>query len=301
MASIRARIFNRFLRRMVRESGLTGVQGLETARKKEAEGGGFLGLFLRNNRAGEKVSLEGQGGPISGEWVGSQIAPQVLLYLHGGGYFFGSVETHRSMVAKICKLAGVRALVIDYRLAPENPYPAAIEDAETAYDFLIEQGVKPEAMLLAGDSAGGGLSLALMQKLREHGKAQPRAVALFSPWTDLTLSGKSYTERYDRDPMIDANSIPEAIDFYCANQDKKNPLISPLFADLKGLPPMLVQVGTEEVLFDDSEKLVKKAKKAGVKAELEIWEGMPHVFQMAHGFVPEAQAALKNVAQFFNR
>tara|TARA_B110000971_G_C20033548_1_gene512863 strand:- start:1697 stop:2557 length:861 start_codon:yes stop_codon:yes gene_type:complete len=286
---------------MVRQSGLTGAQGLAMARKREADGGGLLGKLLRNNQVGEKVTIGNSDGEISGEWVGSKVATQTLLYLHGGGYFFGSVETHRSMVKKLCKLANIRALMIDYRLAPENPYPAAIEDAEAAYDFLIEQGVKADTMLLAGDSAGGGLSLALVQKLREHGKAQPRAVALLSPWTDLTSSGKSYTERYDRDPMIDAKSIPEAIDFYCANQDKKNPLISPLFADLKGLPPMFVQVGTEEVLFDDSNSLVKKAKKAGVKAELEIWDGMPHVFQIAHGFVPEAQAALKNMAQFFNR
>ena len=301
MASIRSKIFNIFLRRMVRETGLTGAAGLEVVRQREADGGGFLGKLLRSNNIGEKVTVRGPYAEFSGEWVGDETASETLLYLHGGGYFFGGVETHRSMVKKICKLSGLRALVIDYRLAPENPYPAAIEDAEAAYDFLVEQGVRPETLLLAGDSAGGGLSLALMQKLRENDKPQPRAVALMSPWTDLTMSGKSYKERYDRDPMIDAEKIVDAIDFYCPNQDKKNPLISPLFADLSGFPPMFVQVGSEEVLFDDSEKLVQKAKKAGIQTEFEIWDGMPHVFQMAHGFVPESQAALKNMAGFFNR
>ncbi|MDG1691340.1 MAG: alpha/beta hydrolase [Alphaproteobacteria bacterium] len=301
MASIRSKIFNIFLRRMVRETGLTGAAGLEVVRQREADGGGFLGKLLRSNNIGEKVTIRGPYAEFSGEWVGDETASETLLYLHGGAYFFGGVETHRSMVKKICKLSGLRALVIDYRLAPENPYPAAIEDAEAAYDFLVEQGVRPETLLLAGDSAGGGLSLALMQKLRENDKPQPRAVALMSPWTDLTMSGKSYKERYDRDPMIDAEKIVDAIDFYCPNQDKKNPLISPLFADLTGFPPMFVQVGSEEVLFDDSEKLVQKAKKAGIQTEFEIWDGMPHVFQMAHGFVPESQAALKNMAGFFNR
>jgi acetyl esterase/lipase len=301
MASIRSKIFNIFLRRMVRETGLTGAAGLEVVRQREADGGGFLGKLLRSNNIGEKVTIRGPYAEFSGEWVGDETASETLLYLHGGAYFFGGVETHRSMVKKICKLSGLRALVIDYRLAPENPYPAAIEDAEAAYDFLVEQGVRPETLLLAGDSAGGGLSLALMQKLRENDKPQPRAVALMSPWTDLTMSGKSYKERYDRDPMIDAEKIVDAIDFYCPNQDKKNPLISPLFADLTGFPPMFVQVGSEEVLFDDSEKLVQKAKKAGIQTEFEIWDGMAHVFQMAHGFVPESQAALKNMAGFFNR
>jgi monoterpene epsilon-lactone hydrolase len=301
MASIRSKIFNIFLRRMVRETGLTGAAGLEVVRQREADGGGFLGKLLRSNNIGEKVTIRGPYAEFTGEWVGDETASETLLYLHGGAYFFGGVETHRSMVKKICKLSGLRALVIDYRLAPENPYPAAIEDAEAAYDFLVEQGVRPETLLLAGDSAGGGLSLALMQKLRENDKPLPRAVALMSPWTDLTMSGKSYKERYDRDPMIDAEKIVDAIDFYCPNQDKKNPLISPLFADLIGFPPMFVQVGSEEVLFDDSEKLVQKAKKAGIQTEFEIWDGMPHVFQMAHGFVPESQAALKNMAGFFNR
>ena len=140
-----------------------------------------------------------------------------------------------------------------------------------------------------------------MQKLREHGKAQPKAVALLSPWTDMTISGRSHQERADRDPMIDVEQMPQAIDWYCPNQDKKNPLISPVFADLAGFPPMFVQVGSEEVLFDDSTRLVENAEKADVDAELQIWPDMPHVHQIAHRFVPEAKAALRDIAGFFNR
>ena len=238
---------------------------------------------------------------MDAEWIGEQDADRTLLYLHGGGYVLGSIDTHRSMVTRLCKFAGIRGLIVDYRLAPEHPFPSAIEDAEQAYDYLIENGVAPEKMLLAGDSAGGGLSLALMQTLREHGKAQPKAVALLSPWTDLTISGRSHKERAERDPMIDVERMPQAIDWYCPNQDKKNPLISPVFADLAGFPPLFVQVGSEEVLFDDSTRLVENAEKADVDAELQIWPDMPHVHQIAHRFVPEAKAALRDIAGFFNR
>jgi monoterpene epsilon-lactone hydrolase len=297
MASIRARLYSRLLRRALR-SGLLpdGIDGLQMARSGENRGGA-LSLIMGSDKPGSAFKI----GAMDAEWVGAQQSDRTLLYLHGGGYVLGSIETHRSMVTRLCNFAGIRGLIIDYRLAPEHPYPSAIEDAETAYDYLIENDVRPDKMLLAGDSAGGGLSLALMQKLREHGKAQPKAVALLSPWTDLTISGRSHKERAERDPMIDVERMPQAIDWYCPNQDKKNPLISPVFADLTGLPPMFVQVGSEEVLFDDSTRLVENAEKAGVEAELQIWPDLPHVHQIAHRFVPEAKAALRDIAGFFNR
>lgn len=297
MASIRSRIYSHLLRRALR-SGLLpeGIEGLEMARAGENRKG-FLSLIMGRANQGQKLKV----GNMDAEWVGDMDARRTLLYLHGGGYILGSIETHRAMVSKLCRFAGVRGLIVDYRLAPEHPFPAAIEDAEEAYDFLIAEGVSPDNMLLAGDSAGGGLSLALMQNLRAHDKAQPKAVALMSPWTDMTMSGKSITTHYDRDPMIDAEKMPLAIDWYGPNQDKKNPLISPVFADMTGFPPMFVQVGTEEVLFDDSTRLVDNAKKAKVDAELQIWQDMPHVHQIAHAFVPEAKAALRDIAGFFNR
>ena len=297
MASIRARLFSHLLRRALR-SGLLpdGVEGLQMVRNGENRGK-ILSMIMGQAEPGAAIKI----GTMDAEWVGDENADRTLLYLHGGGYVLGSIDTHRSMVTRLCKFAGIRGLIVDYRLAPEHPYPSAIEDAEEAYDYLIEKGVTPEKMLLAGDSAGGGLSLALMQKLREHGKAQPKAVALLSPWTDLTISGRSHKERAERDPMIDVERMPQAIDWYCPNQDKNNPLISPVFADLAGFPPMFVQVGSEEVLFDDSTRLVENAEKANVDAELQIWPDMPHVHQIAHRFVPEAKAALRDIAGFFNR
>ena len=297
MASIRSSIYKYLLRRALR-SGLLpeGLEGLEMARSGERRGG-MLNAIMGNAKTGERFKL----GNMDAEWVGDMQAEHTLLYLHGGGYILGSIDTHRSMVTRLCKFANMRGLIIDYRLAPENPFPAAIEDAEEAYDFLIGEGVSAEKMFLAGDSAGGGLSLALMQKLREHDKTQPKAVALMSPWTDHTMSGASIKTHYERDPMIDAEKMHLAIDWYGPNQDKRNPLISPIFADLKGFPPMFVQVGSEEVLFDDSTRLVDNAKRDKVEAELQIWPDMPHVHQIAHGFVPEAKAALRDIASFFDR
>lgn len=297
MASIRSRLYKYLLRRTLR-SGLLpeGLEGLEMARAGENRRGA-LSLIMGKNKPGQCVKI----GEMDGEWVGDPKATRTLLYLHGGGYILGGIETHRSMVSRLCDFAGLRGLVVDYRLAPEHPFPAAIEDAEAAYDFLMDEGVSPDALLLAGDSAGGGLSLALLQKLRENGKAQPKAVALMSPWTDLTASGASIETRDARDPMIDPSKMHLAIDWYAPNQDKKNPLISPLFADLTGFPPMLVQVGSEEVLFDDSTRLVEHAKRDKVDVELQIWEDMPHVHQIAHGFVPEAKAALRDMAAYLDR
>lgn len=297
MASIRSSIYKYLLRRALR-SGLLpeGLEGLELARSGETRGR-FLSAIMGKAAEGSQFKL----GDMDAEWVGDKNAPQTLLYLHGGGYILGSIETHRSMVNRLCNFAKVRGLIIDYRLAPENPFPAAIEDAEEAYDFLIAEGVSADNMLLAGDSAGGGLSLALMQKLRDNGKAQPKAVALMSPWTDHTMSGKSIKTHYERDPMIDAEKMHLAIDWYGPNQDKRNPLISPVFADLTGFPPMFVQVGSEEVLFDDSTRLVDNAKRDKVDAELQIWPDMPHVHQIAHSFVPEAKAALRDIAAFFEQ
>lgn len=297
MASLRSSIYKYLVRRAMR-SGMLPLdeKGLELARNGAARGG-ILNAIMGKADTGARVKI----GTMEAEWVGDSNADTTLLYLHGGGYILGSIDTHRSMVKQLCGFAGIRGLIIDYRLAPEHPFPAAIKDAEAAYDYLVDQGVAPQHMLLAGDSAGGGLSLALMQKLRAHDKAQPKAVALMSPWTDHTMSGASIETHYDRDPMIDAKTMHLAIDWYGPNQDKKNPLISPLFADLTGFPPLFVQVGSEEVLLDDSTRLVENAKRDKVEAELQIWPDMPHVHQIAHGFVPESKAALRDMAGFFKR
>jgi acetyl esterase/lipase len=296
MASLRSKFYSAILRRFLRGSILPeGEEGVRMMRERMASGS-VLGPIMRTRAQKHSVTING----CHADWHGDPSASHTLLYLHGGGYMIGSHETHRGLVAQICKFAGIRALVLNYRKAPEDPFPAAIEDAEAAYDFLVEQeGLDPKNMFVAGDSAGGGLSLALMLTLKEKGKTQPKAAALLSPWTDLTISGRSHKERDQRDPMIDVSRMSEAIDMYRGSAPADHPKISPLFADLSGLPPMLVQVGTEEVLFDDSTRLVENAKAAGVAAELEVWEDMPHVHQIAYRLVPEAKAALRNIAAYF--
>jgi epsilon-lactone hydrolase len=238
---------------------------------------------------------------LPADWVGKADSKNVILYFHGGGYIVGSRTTHRSMVRQLCKEANCRALLIDYRLAPEHPFPAALDDAYLVYDWLMAQGYGAENIFIAGDSAGAGLTLACLLKLRDEKKPLPRAAGIFSPWTDLTASGDSVKTRDARDPMLSGSKIPDAAEIYAAGEDLTHPYISPLFADLTGLPPLFVQVGTEEVLFDDADRLVKKAKEAGVQAELEIWQGMPHVHQIAHKLVPEARQALKTMGQFFRQ
>lgn len=298
MTSLRARFYKWVLRRNIRNAILPGgLEGVKMARAR-AEAGGALGPLMRRKSPAHPVMVDG----MEAEWVGNPHATHTLLYLHGGGYFLGSPRTHRGLVRQICRYANLRALVLDYRLAPENPFPAAVDDAEKAYDWLVAQGVAPDTMFVAGDSAGGGLSLALMLRLKAAGKPQPRAAALMSPWTDLKISGASHHQRAARDPMIDVTRIPEAVAFYCgADETPENPLISPLFADLSGLPPLFVQVGTEEVLYDDSTRLVEKVKQAKGRAELQIWNGMPHVHQIAFALVPEARAAIKDIARFFRQ
>ena len=297
MASLRSKLYSRILRRTFRERGFgEGVEGLERVRLGE-DRSLILSLISKPPAAGDTTEINGN----YAEWIGNPQAEYTLLYLHGGGYIMGGPETHRSMVRTLCQYANVRALLLDYRLAPENPFPAAVDDAEAAYDWLVARGVAPEKMFVAGDSAGGGLSLALMLQLKAHDKIQPKAAALLSPWTALTASGESAKTRAERDPMIDINRMPEAVDFYCNGHPADDPLISPVFADLSGLAPLFVQVGTEEVLFDDATRLVTRATQAGTPAELQVWDDMPHVHQIAFRLVPEGRQALKDIARYFNQ
>lgn len=224
----------------------------------------------------------------------------IILYLPGGGYCVGSYKTHAGLTGRMARACGHPILSVTYSKAPENPYPTAIEDALKVYKQLVEDGYKN--IILAGDSAGGGLSLVTTMKLREEGYKQlPIALVLLSPWTDLTGSGDSVVRKKDADPLIDPRLLNVFAKKYSPDEDFKNPYISPLYGDLSDLPPTLVQVGTEEVLLDDSTRLVKKMKESGVQVEMEIWNGMMHVFQYFAGLVPEANKAVKNIATFINR
>lgn len=239
-------------------------------------------------------------GGVPGEWIVPPGAEEsrVLLYLHGGGYVIGSVNTHRDMVSRIARAAQARALAIDYRLAPEHPFPAAVEDATAAYRWLLASGMPAERIVIAGDSAGGGLTLATLLALRDAGDLLPAAAVCISPWTDLAVTGESMDTKADVDPMIRKAEAIEGAKLYLAGADPKTPLASPLYADLSGLPHLLIQVGTHETLQDDSVRLAERARAAGVDVTLEQWEEMIHVWHFFAFILPEAQQAIDRIGQF---
>jgi len=244
----------------------------------------------------EAVDVDG----TPGEWISTEGTPgdATILYLHGGGYVIGSVNSHREMISRIARTAQMRALAIDYRLAPEHPFPAAVEDATKAYRWLLRQGVTPEKVVIAGDSAGGGLTVALLLALRDAGDPLPAAAVCISPWTDLEITGESMVTKKDVDPMIRPDDAKWGAERYCGPADPRNPLMSPIHADLSGLPPLLIQVGTSEVLLSDSTRLAERAKAAGVDVTLEEWEEMVHVWHFFAFMLPEGQQAIERIGEF---
>jgi len=238
-------------------------------------------------------------GGIRGEWAEAATpARGTLLYLHGGGYFACSPQTHRPITAGYAA-RGFAVFTPDYRLAPEHPYPAAIEDAEAAWNGLLAAGHEAKSLVVSGDSAGGGLTLALLLTLRDKGAALPAAAGLLSPWTDLAITGASITANAQREAMFRASGLHQAAAAYLAGAEAKTPLASPLYADLAGLPPLLIHAGDREVLRDDSTRLAASARAAGVPVTLRIWPVVPHVWQLAT-FVPETRASLDEMAAFLH-
>ncbi len=223
---------------------------------------------------------------------------RVILYLHGGGYVVGSINTHRDLAQRLSRAAGACVLVIDYRLAPEHPHPAAVEDAAAAYRFLLAGGIKPERLAVAGDSAGGGLTVATLVALRDAGVSLPAAGCCLSPWVDLEGLGDSMTSRAHLDPMVQREPLQRMAAMYLGDLHPRTPLAAPLYADLSGLPPLLIQVGTAETLLDDSTRLAERARKAGVNVTLEPWEDMIHVWQAFAAVLPEGQQAVERIGEF---
>ena len=222
----------------------------------------------------------------------------MLLFLHGGGYEFGSLRSHGELAARLGRASGMRVLFLEYRLAPEHPFPAAIDDVLTAWRWLrTDHELSAGSLAVAGDSAGGGLAVALLVATREAGEALPTAAALMSPTVDLTSSGGSMTQRADQDPISTPAKLRQFASDYLAGTDPKTPLASPLFASLSGLPPLLVQVGTADLLLSDSERLASAAADAGVDVILEIGEGLPHVYQLMLG-TPKAAGATEQIGKF---
>jgi monoterpene epsilon-lactone hydrolase len=242
-------------------------------------------------------------GGVDGEWIVAADAPpgKAILYFHGGGFRLGSVASHRDLIARIADTSGCRVLAINYRLSPEHRFPAALEDALAAYRYLLDQGLKADSTAFAGDSAGGNLVLAAMLALRARGEPLPVAAVLMSPWTDLAATGASYESRAKADPIHQRAMILALARNYLGEEgDPYNPLASPLYAELAGLPPLLIQAGDRETVLDDSTMLADAARAAGVDVELEICDGMIHVFQMFPEIL-QAQEAIVSIAKFLQK
>ena len=256
---------------------------------------------LANIPISEEIQTkEVSAGGVPADWIRMPgvSTDRVLLYLHGGAYTMGSHRTHRDLVSRLSQAAGVQVLIINYRLAPESPHPAAIEDALAAYHWLLTQGYKPEHIAIGGDSAGGGLTLATLLSLRDAGEKMPAAAILLSPWTDLTDSGESQITRAEADPAIKSGDEERHIVDYVGTAQRHHPLISPVFADLTGLPPLLIHVGHDEVLLDDSTRIAQNAQNAGVEVKLKVWEDMWHVFQAYAFMLPETHQSISELGAF---
>ena len=244
----------------------------------------------------EKVDAGG----VPAEWVAAPGTNETraVLYLHGGGYAIGSLNTHRRLAYDISAASSARVLLIDYRLAPEHPFPAAVDDAATAWRWLLGQGIAPNRLAIAGDSAGGGLTIATLINLRDQKLALPACAAAISPWVDLEGVGTSMTARSKQDPMVQKEGLLWMASMYLAGKDAKTPLAAPLHADLKGLPPVLVQVGTAETLLDDATRLAEKLHLAGNDVRLAIWPNMLHVFPFFAPVLSEGRDGCVEIGNF---
>jgi monoterpene epsilon-lactone hydrolase len=245
----------------------------------------------------EKTNIEG----IPAEWVmaPNAVEDRVFLYLHGGAYIMGSCNTHRYLASKLSRSTAARVLVPEYRLAPENPFPAAIEDALKVYRWLISSGISPDKIIIGGDSAGGGLTLATLLSLKDEDEALPALAVLLSPWTDMEGTGESMETRADLDPWLSPDASRATPALYIRDLDLRHPLVSPIYADLSGLPSMLVHVGNDEILLSDSARLVDRARAAGVEVTFKVWDEMWHVFQTFA--IPEAQQSIDEIGEFVQK
>ncbi|HZP98467.1 MAG TPA: alpha/beta hydrolase [Reyranella sp.] len=246
-----------------------------------------------------KVEKVDAGG-VPAEWVAAPGADgaRAVLYLHGGGYAIGSLNTHRRLAYDISAASSARVLVIDYRLAPEHPFPAAVEDSVKAWRWLLAQGIAPNRLAIAGDSAGGGLTIATLVSLRDQKLALPACAVAISPWVDLEGLGTSMTARSQQDPMVQKAGLLWMAGMYLNGKDPRTPLAAPLHADLKGLPPVLVQVGSAETLLDDATRLAEKLHKAGGEVKLAIWPNQLHVFPFFAPVLSEGRDGCVEIGTF---
>lgn len=289
----RLRSLNAFLRRTIKRQMGAGAS-VARLRAKQAF---FDAKFGNIDPAARRTPVDCAG--VAAEWIAvPESRPErVLLYLHGGAFMFRFPATHAAMVARWCRPLGARALMVDYRLAPEHPFPAGVEDCHAAYRWLLAQGIDAHRATIAGDSAGGNLALATLLRAKAAGEPLPACAVLLSPVADFTLSSRSLVANERRDPMFTLPAVLKLRAHYAPPECALDPCVSPLFGDFHGLPPMLLQVGSTEMLLDESVRLAEKAHAAGVDVELEIWRNMPHVFQ-SMSVLPQAGEAIASIVRF---
>lgn len=295
MPSVRSRIVYLLLKYQASKADKTAT--LQQRRAILEEGARHLPMARHVDV--ERTTVEN----IAAEWLRPVGATdnRAVLYLHGGAFTMGSCTTHRALASRIAVASHTPVLLPEFRLAPEYPFPAALEDVVATYRWLIEQGIPPQKMIIAGDSSGGGLAIALAVLLREKDVPLPAAIACLSPWADLELTGESLTTRAQVDPLCSLEESRYHASFYTGKHDARAPLVSPIYADLHNLPPILIQVGDREILLSDATRLTERARKDGVDAELEVWDGMWHVWHLFAKYVPEGQRAIDRMGAFIRK
>lgn len=298
MASWQADLVSLFIRMIVKRRPEGSEADVVKFIRSRLAGPQFLRYFIAPVDA--RVVSAVKDGQVKGEWLrapGEQ--RQTIYYLHGGGYVACSPETHRAFTLALARAANASVFALDYRLAPEHRFPAAVEDAVAGYRWLLDQGVDPEEIVIGGDSAGGGLTVATLVALRDAGERLPRAAFLISPWTDMACAGLSLDANDKRDSMFYSAGVRYMAPVYLGGASPRDPLASPVYADLSKLPPMLIHVSDTEVLLDDSTRLSDRAKQCGVNVKLRVWNDLPHAWPVFVAFgMPESSQALGEIAEF---
>jgi len=291
--SLRSRFWRFVLRKTFKEKRLT----IEQNRARDAKTARLM-RYVPKDVEVERTDMDG----LRVAWIRPTGADKekVFLFLHGGGYVTGSINSHLMLCIPVAQTLKMSVLAPEYRLAPEHPFPAALEDALKAYRWLLTQGCKPADIIIAGDSAGGGLALATVLALRENHEPLPAAIICMSPWADLTHRGQSHITKADAEAMLKTDVLKEWALCYTDETNLNNPLVSPVYADFHGFPPLLIQVGSEEILLDDARMLADKAKADGVDVTLKIWDGMWHVWQVLGDLVPESKMAFEEIKEFLD-
>jgi monoterpene epsilon-lactone hydrolase len=293
MSSVRAKFFRSISSAYVKRVDIENVDINEMRRRLNRLGRMMVTAF------GVRVESDRING-LYAEWLTpkNSMDGKLLLYLHGGAYVVGGCDMHRQMVSHIARAGRIRTLVPEYRLAPEHKFPAAIDDAVAVYKTLLDMAIKPEDIVFGGDSAGGGLVVATLLSLRDAGEPLPAAAVLLSPFLDVTGSGKSMQSRAEQDPWFNPEQLQFAADLYCEEHQRRFPLVSPVFADVEGLCPLFIQVGDDEILLSDSQRIADECVAAGIDVELQVWPEMWHVFQMFARKMPESRAAIAKMGDY---